>query len=81
MKNLSIVRLKIFFIFITISSLNATSMEVLEVRMLDSYSITKEFPGKLLPVQQSKLSFQISGKVNDISVSYTHLTLPTKNEV
>mgnify|MGYP001969802946 CR=1 FL=1 len=68
MKNLSIVRLKIFFIFITISSLNATSMEVLEVRMLDSYSITKEFPGKLLPVQQSKLSFQISGKVNDIYV-------------
>ena len=43
-------------------------MEVLEVRMLDSYSITKEFPGKLLPVQQSKLSFQISGKVNDIYV-------------
>tara|TARA_B100001248_G_scaffold69640_1_gene49220 strand:- start:78 stop:989 length:912 start_codon:yes stop_codon:yes gene_type:complete len=43
-------------------------MEVLEVRMLDSYSMTKQFPGKLLPVQQSKLSFEISGKVNDIFV-------------
>ena len=38
------------------------SIEVLEVKILDSYSITKTFPGKLLPIEQSKLAFEIPGK-------------------
>ena len=36
--------------------------------MLDSYSLTKQFPGKLLPVEQSKLSFEIPGKIKNIYV-------------
>ena len=44
------------------------SIEVLEVRILDSYLITKQFPGKLLPTEQSKLAFEISGKINNINV-------------
>ena len=44
------------------------SVEVLEVKILDSYTITKEFPGKLLPTEQSKLAFEISGKIKNIYV-------------
>ena len=44
------------------------SLEVLEVKILKSYSITKEFPGKLLPIEQSKLAFEIPGKIRKINV-------------
>ena len=44
------------------------SIEVLEVKILNSYSITKEFPGKLLPIEQSKLAFEIPGKIKKINV-------------
>jgi len=45
-----------------------TALEILEVKLMDSYRITREFPGKLLPVQQSNLAFEISGKINVINV-------------
>ena len=45
-----------------------SSIEVLEVKILNSYSITKEFPGKLLPLEQSKLAFEIPGKIKQINV-------------
>nr|AAS73037.1 predicted ACRA/ACRE-type transporter [uncultured marine gamma proteobacterium EBAC20E09] len=44
------------------------SIEVLEVKILDSYSITKTFPGKLLPIEQSELAFEIPGKIKNIYV-------------
>ena len=36
--------------------------------MLDEYVITREFPGKLIPAEQSKLAFEIPGKINSINV-------------
>ena len=50
------------------TSARLMSIEVLEVKILDSYSITKTFPGKLLPIEQSKLAFEIPGKINKINV-------------
>jgi len=44
------------------------SLEILEVKMMDSYKITREFPGKLLPAQQSNLAFEIPGKINVVNV-------------
>ena len=44
------------------------SLEVLEVKILKSYSIIKEFPGKLLPIEQSKLAYEIPGKIRKINV-------------
>ena len=61
MRNITI--LSTFFILFSIS---IESLEVLEVKMLNSYSLTKQFPGKLLPVEQSKLSFEIPGKIKNI---------------
>ena len=63
MKNITI--LSSFFILF---SINITGLEVLEVKILNSYSLTKQFPGKLLPVEQSKLSFEIPGKIKNIYV-------------
>ena len=59
---------KIFLSIGLILSSNIFSIEVLEVKILDSYSITKKFPGKLLPIEQSKLAFEISGKINNVYV-------------
>jgi len=44
------------------------SLEILEVKLMDSYKITREFPGKLLPAEQSNLAFEIPGKINVINV-------------
>ena len=56
------------FLAIIFISFKVYSIEVLEVKILNSYSITKEFPGKLLPIEQSKLAFEIPGKINKINV-------------
>ena len=60
-------KLNLFLISIIFSS-ELFSLEILEVKMLDSYKITREFPGKLLPAQQSNLAFEIPGKINIINV-------------
>ena len=44
------------------------SLEILEVSMFDSYKVTKQLPGKLYALQQSKVAFQIGGKIQTISV-------------
>ena len=59
---------RIFLIIILSISVEIFSLEVLEVKILNSYSVTKEFPGKLLPTEQSKLSFEIQGKIKAINV-------------
>ena len=60
-------KLNLFLISIVFSS-ELLSLEILEVKMMDSYKITREFPGKLLPAQQSNLAFEIPGKINFINV-------------
>jgi len=57
-----------FFLIPLILSLDVASLEILEVKLMDSYKITREFPGKLLPAEQSNLAFEIPGKINVINV-------------
>jgi RND family efflux transporter MFP subunit len=57
-----------FFLMPLILSLDVASLEILEVKLMNSYKITREFPGKLLPAQQSNLAFEIPGKINVINV-------------
>jgi RND family efflux transporter MFP subunit len=61
---------KIFVISCLSIQINAEplSLEILEVSMFDSYKVTKQLPGKLYAVQQSKVAFQIGGKIQTISV-------------
>ena len=60
-------KLNLFLISIIFSS-ELLPLEILEVKMMDSYKITREFPGKLLPAQQSNLAFEIPGKINVVKV-------------
>ena len=53
---------------IAVFSLDVFSIEVLEIKILNTFSIKKEFPGKLLPIEQSKVAFEIPGKINEIYV-------------
>ena len=61
---------KIFVISLLSIQINAEplSLEILEVSMFDSYKVTKQLPGKLYAVQQSKVAFQIGGKIQTIKV-------------
>ena len=61
-------KINIFITLFLITSINLGAVEVLEVKILNSYSLSKQFPGKLLPIEQSKLSFEIPGKIRVINV-------------
>ena len=41
-------------------------LEVLEVKTSQSYEISKNLPGELLPFQQSKIAFEITGRISSI---------------
>ena len=43
-------------------------IEVLEIKTASSYEVSKTLPGELLPFQQSKIAFEISGRIKSISV-------------
>ena len=43
-------------------------LEVLEVKTSQSYEISKNLPGELLPFQQSKIAFEITGRISSILV-------------
>ena len=64
----NIKKINIFITLFLITSINLGAVEVLEVKILNSYSLSKQFPGKLLPIEQSKLSFEIPGKIRVINV-------------
>ena len=68
MSNLIIFRYITIICLFAFTSARLMSIEVLEVKILDSYSITKTFPGKLLPIEQSELAFEIPGKIKNIYV-------------
>ena len=43
-------------------------IEVLEVKIGNTYVVEKSLPGELLPFQQSKIAFEITGRINSIYV-------------
>ncbi len=60
----------LFLVGISMSfSLHADQqLEVLEVKTSQSYEISKNLPGELLPFQQSKIAFEITGRISSIYV-------------
>jgi len=45
-----------------------SSLEITTIEIQDSYKSTQRFPGKILPINYSKLSFEIPGKLSEVSV-------------
>ena len=59
----------LFFLALSVQiNTEPLSLEILEVSIIDTYKVKKQLPGKLFPVQQSKVSFQIGGKIQNIYV-------------
>ena len=60
----------LFFIgiFLSFSLYSDQRLEVLEVKTSQSYEISKNLPGELLPFQQSKIAFEITGRISSIYV-------------
>ena len=52
----------------TVTRTHRRRIEILEVKIIDSYKVSRDFPGKLLPSEQSKLAFEIPGKIKQINV-------------
>ena len=57
-----------FGIFLSFSLYADQQLEVLEVKTNQSYEISKNLPGELLPFQQSKIAFEITGRISSIYV-------------
>ena len=55
-------------IFLSFSLYADQQLEVLEVKTSQSYEISKNLPGELLPFQQSKIAFEITGRISSIFV-------------
>ena len=58
----------LFGISLSFSLYADRQLEVLEVKTSQSYEISKNLPGELLPFQQSKIAFEITGRISSIYV-------------
>ena len=58
----------LFGISLSFSLYADQQLEVLEVKTSQSYEISKNLPGELLPFQQSKIAFEITGRISSIYV-------------
>ena len=55
-------------IYLPLLSGEGSSLEITTIEMQDSYQSLKRFPGKILPLNYSKLSFEIPGKISQVTV-------------
>ena len=54
---------------IMISSLSANgSLEITTLEIQKTYNISQRFPGKILPLNYSKLAFEVAGKIDEVKV-------------
>ena len=56
-------------IFLTINSALAdNSLEITTLEIQKSFNIKQRFPGKILPLNYSKLAFEVAGKIEEVKV-------------
>ena len=57
----------LIFLIMDVSSADA-SLEIVTLEMQDSFNITQQFPGKVLPLNYSKLAFEVPGKIAEVKI-------------
>jgi len=57
-----------FFFLLAIDLSSNTSLEITTIEIQDSYNTIQRFPGKILPLNYSKLAFEVSGKIADVKI-------------
>ena len=57
-----------FFFLLAVDLSSNTSLEITTIEIQDSYNTIQRFPGKILPLNYSKLAFEVSGKIADVKI-------------
>jgi len=57
-----------FFFLLAIDLSSNTSLEITTIEIQDSYNTIQRFPGKILPLNYSKLAFEVPGKIADVKI-------------
>ena len=57
-----------FFLFLGFDLSSNTSLEITMIEIQDSYNTTQRFPGKILPLNYSKLAFEVPGKISEVKI-------------
>jgi len=69
-----------FFLTIALDLSSASaSLEITTIEIQNSYNIIQRFPGKILPLNYSKLAFEVPGKIAEVRIDIGDAV--TKNEV
>jgi len=58
-----------FFLFLAFNLSSNTSLEITTIEIQESYNITQRFPGKILPLNYSKLAFEVPGKISEVKIN------------
>lgn len=57
-----------FFFLLAADLSSNTSLEITTIEIQDSYNTIQRFPGKILPLNYSKLAFEVPGKIADVKI-------------
>jgi RND family efflux transporter MFP subunit len=57
-----------FFFLLAVDLSSSTSLEITTIEIQDSYNTIQRFPGKILPLNYSKLAFEVPGKIADVKI-------------
>jgi len=57
-----------FFFLLAVDLSSNTSLEITTIEIQDSYNTIQRFPGKILPLNYSKLAFEVPGKIADVKI-------------
>ena len=57
-----------FFFLLAVDLASNASLEITTIEIQDSYNTIQRFPGKILPLNYSKLAFEVPGKIADVKI-------------
>ncbi len=57
-----------FFFLLAVDLSSNASLEITTIEIQDSYNTIQRFPGKILPLNYSKLAFEVPGKIADVKI-------------
>ena len=58
----------LLFFFLVFDLSSNSSIEITTIEIQDSYNTTQRFPGKILPLNYSKLAFEVPGKISEVKI-------------
>ena len=57
-----------FFFLLAVDLASNASLEITTIEIQDSYNTIQNFPGKILPLNYSKLAFEVPGKIQQVKI-------------